>query len=361
MGKNAILIVEFAVQRRQRGPVFKEAAIEGGKLRFRPIQMTSFAFIAGLIPLVLATGPGAIGNRTIGTTAVGGMLVGTVIGVLVIPGLYYLFGKIADKRSLIRDEHDEPLTEISNANKTKNLAFSMAIAFSCLLVLPSCGIPRLQRADPGPALPDSFDGTTNVENSSQVGWREFFNDPMLTGLIDQALVGNQELKILTQESGSPKRDSGAARGVPAVRHIRGRRGWRKTSVYTREGAVEDQLEPVPGVGFPDPLPDFLVAANISWEVDIWRKLRNARDAAALRYLGTAGRAELRRDPSGRRDCRELLRADGARQPAGDSEQDHPDPAAKSQDRRGQEGRRRAAPSWPSSVSRPRFARTKAKS
>ena len=89
-----------------------EAAVEGGKLRFRPIQMTSFAFIAGLIPLVVATGAGAIGNRTIGTTAAGGMLVGTVVGVLVIPGLYYLFGRISDKRSLIKDEHDEPLTEL---------------------------------------------------------------------------------------------------------------------------------------------------------------------------------------------------------------------------------------------------------
>jgi multidrug efflux pump subunit AcrB len=89
-----------------------EAGVEGGMLRFRPILMTSFAFIAGLIPLVFASGAGAIGNRTIGTTAAGGMLVGTVVGVLVIPGLYYLFGGIADGRALIRDEHDEPLSEL---------------------------------------------------------------------------------------------------------------------------------------------------------------------------------------------------------------------------------------------------------
>jgi HAE1 family hydrophobic/amphiphilic exporter-1 len=112
LGKNAILIVEFAVQRRREGVSLQEAAIEGGKLRFRPILMTSFAFIAGLLPLVYATGVGAIGNRTIGTAAAGGMLMGTLIGVLVIPGLYYLFGKIADKRKLIRDESDEPLSEI---------------------------------------------------------------------------------------------------------------------------------------------------------------------------------------------------------------------------------------------------------
>ena len=112
LGKNAILIIEFAVKRRHDGLSIKDAGVEGGRLRFRPILMTSFAFIAGLILLVRATGPGAIGNRTIGTTAVGGMLVGTVIGVLVIPGLYYIFAKMADGRSLIRDEHDEPLTEL---------------------------------------------------------------------------------------------------------------------------------------------------------------------------------------------------------------------------------------------------------
>jgi HAE1 family hydrophobic/amphiphilic exporter-1 len=112
LGKNAILIVEFAVQRRREGLSLKDAAVEGGKLRFRPIQMTSFAFIAGLIPLVIATGAGAIGNRTIGTTGVGGMLVGTVIGVLVIPGLYYLCGKITDGRRLLGEETSEPLSEI---------------------------------------------------------------------------------------------------------------------------------------------------------------------------------------------------------------------------------------------------------
>ncbi len=112
LGKNAILIVEFAVQRRREGVSIKDAAVEGGKLRFRPIQMTSFAFIAGLLPLVFATGAGAIGNRTIGTAAAGGMLVGTLIGVLVIPGLYYLFGGIVDKRQLIKDESVEPLSEV---------------------------------------------------------------------------------------------------------------------------------------------------------------------------------------------------------------------------------------------------------
>lgn len=111
LGKNAVLIVEFAVQKRRGGMPILEAAIEGAKVRFRPILMTSFAFIAGLIPLVIAHGAGAIGNRTIGGSSLGGMLVGTVFGVLIIPGLYYVFAKLIDGKQLIREEYDEPVSE----------------------------------------------------------------------------------------------------------------------------------------------------------------------------------------------------------------------------------------------------------
>lgn len=111
LGKNAVLIVEFAVQKRQEGATILEAAIEGAKVRFRPILMTSFAFVAGLIPLIIATGAGAIGNRTIGASALGGMLFGTIFGVIIIPGLYYIFAKMADGRQLIKNEDDSPLSE----------------------------------------------------------------------------------------------------------------------------------------------------------------------------------------------------------------------------------------------------------
>ncbi|MDR6560509.1 MULTISPECIES: efflux RND transporter permease subunit [unclassified Arcicella] len=111
LGKNAVLIVEFAMQKHHEGATVLEAAIEGAKVRFRPILMTSFAFIAGLIPLVMAHGAGAIGNRTIGASALGGMLFGTIFGVLIVPGLYYIFGSIAEGRKLIRDEDDDSLTE----------------------------------------------------------------------------------------------------------------------------------------------------------------------------------------------------------------------------------------------------------
>jgi HAE1 family hydrophobic/amphiphilic exporter-1 len=111
LGKNAVLIVEFAIQRHRAGDTVLQAAIKGSTVRFRPILMTSFAFIAGLIPLVFATGPGAIGNRTIGSAAAGGMLIGTLFGVLIIPGLYYLFAKISEKHIIVKNEEENPLTE----------------------------------------------------------------------------------------------------------------------------------------------------------------------------------------------------------------------------------------------------------
>jgi HAE1 family hydrophobic/amphiphilic exporter-1 len=115
LGKNAILIIEYAILRYKQGRTILEAAIEGAGTRFRPIIMTSFAFIAGLIPLVIASGPGELGNRSIGTAAAGGMLIGTIFGIIVVPGLYYLFATIKEKYlkgGIIETEREEtPLSE----------------------------------------------------------------------------------------------------------------------------------------------------------------------------------------------------------------------------------------------------------
>jgi HAE1 family hydrophobic/amphiphilic exporter-1 len=119
LAKNAVLIVEFAVQRHRAGSTVFKSAIDGAAVRLRPILMTSFAFIAGLIPLVFATGPGAIGNRTIGSAAAGGMLFGTIFGVLLIPGLYYIFARISETKILVHNQYENPLTEeIDNNDKS---------------------------------------------------------------------------------------------------------------------------------------------------------------------------------------------------------------------------------------------------
>src|SRR5687768_4954847 len=105
LGKNAILIVEFAELKRREGLSVIEAAKAGAVSRLRPILMTSFAFIAGLIPLCIATGAGALGNRSIGTASAGGMFFGTIFGVVLIPGLYVIFASIGKNRKKEKKQH----------------------------------------------------------------------------------------------------------------------------------------------------------------------------------------------------------------------------------------------------------------
>ncbi|MDD3005428.1 efflux RND transporter permease subunit [Flavobacterium sp.] len=115
LAKNAILIVEFAIQRRRQGMDLLQAAIEGSKARLRPILMTSLAFIFGLLPLALAKGVGAVGNKSIGMGAVGGMLIGTVFGVFVIPILFVIFQGLQEKIS------GKPIvTEVEKNNLEEN-------------------------------------------------------------------------------------------------------------------------------------------------------------------------------------------------------------------------------------------------
>ena len=99
LAKNGILIVEFALERRRNGMPIVESAIEGAVARLRPILMTSFAFIFGLVPLMFSSGAGAVGNKSIGTGAVGGMLIGTIIGVFAIPVLFIIFQSLQEKIS----------------------------------------------------------------------------------------------------------------------------------------------------------------------------------------------------------------------------------------------------------------------
>ncbi len=136
-------------------------------------------------------------------------------------------------------------------------------------------------------VPATEDPQMMGANSAQLNWMQFFNDPMLVCLIEQALTGNQELRILNEEIQIANNEVMSRRGeyLPFVNLGLGA-GVEKSSEYSTQGAVEEQLTLPNGDDFSDPLPDFMVAANIKWEVDIWKKLRNAQKAAAMRFLGT---------------------------------------------------------------------------
>jgi hydrophobic/amphiphilic exporter-1 (mainly G- bacteria), HAE1 family len=114
LAKNAILMVTFSLERRRRGMTLLQSAIEGAKARLRPILMTSFAFIFGLMPLMFSSGVGANGNRSIGTGAIGGMLFGTLLGVFVIPSLYLIFQGLQERlRGNIQQDDSEEETTLS--------------------------------------------------------------------------------------------------------------------------------------------------------------------------------------------------------------------------------------------------------
>jgi NodT family efflux transporter outer membrane factor (OMF) lipoprotein len=165
-----------------------------------------------------------------------------------------------------------------------------AIVCSVLLVLPSCAIPHLRLAEPGPELPGSFNGLVSANNSAQLGIDAFFNDPVLTHLIDQALAGNRELKILNEEVQIASNEVLARQGayLPFV-NFGAIVGLDRPSLFTPLGAAEKELEYLPGRHFPDPLPNYQLGLNLLWQLDIWRELRNARDAAAQRYVAVSER------------------------------------------------------------------------
>lgn len=176
----------------------------------------------------------------------------------------------------------------SSSAKHRNCFAAWLVLIACgLLVLPSCGIPQLRCPKPAPPVPEDFHGVAHGDDMPPPGWCEFFGDRNLTDLIGQALSGNQELRILNEEIQIANNEILARRGeyLPFVA-FGSRADLEKSSRFTRDGAVEEELTVAPGKRFPEPLPNFLVATTVSWELDVWRKLRNARDAASLRYLGT---------------------------------------------------------------------------
>lgn len=180
----------------------------------------------------------------------------------------------------------KPLSRLLSAGYWQRAAFT-ALVGGMTLLLPSCGIPKLRGPEPAPSLPPDFNGVTTSDNSALMPPNEFFDDPRLTSLIDQALWGNQQLRILTQDIAIANNEIWKRSGayLPFL-SLGGTASYENLSTYTPLGADLSQIVTPNGGPFPNPLPDFLMAADISWQIDIWRQLRNARDAAGMRYLGT---------------------------------------------------------------------------
>lgn len=155
------------------------------------------------------------------------------------------------------------------------------------LLLTSCHVPKIIEPGRHAALPATFGTTSDTSGAAAVQWRSFFNDKNLADLIDTALKNNQELMITLQEIEIARNDVRVRKAAiaPSV-SAGGGIGVEKVGRYTSQGAGDASTEIKPGKEMPDPLGDFRITATANWEADIWRKLRNARDAAVARYLAT---------------------------------------------------------------------------
>jgi outer membrane protein, multidrug efflux system len=169
----------------------------------------------------------------------------------------------------------------------KQLINTCLIAAGIVLFVSACKTPSLVTREANKEVPASFYGSLDSTNSGQVSWRNYFTDPYLTALIDTALGNNQELNIALQEIAISQNEVLARAGEyrPFV-GLRGGAGVEKAARYTHPGSTEATTDIKPGRETPDPLPDFVVNLYARWEVDIWHKLRNAKKAAAIRYLSS---------------------------------------------------------------------------
>ncbi|WBL27038.1 TolC family protein [Zunongwangia sp. HGR-M22] len=185
---------------------------------------------------------------------------------------------------------------MNRINKYKHFSY-LGVTAGIILTVSSC-VPSLSEKAVSKEVPGNYHNSqdslasktfneTDTSSSALMDWKSFFNDPHLSALIDTALENNQELNITLQELEIAKSEVQARKGeyLPSI-GLKAGAGIDKVGKYTREGAVEENLEIKEGRNFPDPLPDYTIGLNAQWEVDIWSKLHNAKKSAVMRYLSS---------------------------------------------------------------------------
>jgi len=171
--------------------------------------------------------------------------------------------------------------------RTKNRIGSLVTIAVLAVTMTACKDLKIAFKTENKYTPEAYQSSKDSTNTASIKWKDYFKDQYLIALIDTALKNNQELNITMQEINVAKAEVRAKKGeyLPSAGVSVGA-GVEKVGEYTRDGAVEKNLPIRDGKAFPDPLGNFTVGVNASWEIDIWRKLRNGRDAAAARYLAS---------------------------------------------------------------------------
>jgi len=271
LGKNAILIIEYAVLKNKQGMPIAQAAVEGAVARLRPILMTSFAFAAGLVPLALSSGAGAIGNRSIGLSSLGGMLIGTVFGVIIIPGLYALFSR--DKK------------------QSKKVIQGTTLVISALILFGSCKVQSDVRQQYVPTKIALDSTATDTLLREQMNWKNFFKDPLLKKLIDSAISNNLDLAEAVQRIEFAKSQFRIRKSaqMPAV-DLAVDASLTRFGKYTVDGVgifdgnLSENIDKNQVI--PNPMPEYFVGLRSTWELDIWGKLKNLKGAAYHEFLAS---------------------------------------------------------------------------
>ena len=257
LAKTAILLTEYASARRREGMSIRDAALEAAKVRLRPILMTAMTLIIGLLPLVFATGAGAVGNISLGVCVITGMTVGTLALLFFVPVFFIIFQHLEEKympKRLFR-------------KNVIPLIISLFVFTSCgtysnyqrkgSIINDSIVRSDLAQAEPALFTPDA---------SYSQGWRELFTEPRLVALIEEGLAHNSDLNIAKLHVDAAK---------AALRHAKGELfpslGLKANGETFRYFRRDD-----------DALTSGLIniMTEASWEVDIFGKLRNAKKAAA---------------------------------------------------------------------------------
>jgi len=173
--------------------------------------------------------------------------------------------------------------------KKNNKIKQLVLLATVVVLLQSCAIFKTPLKEADTSLPDSFNQseTSDSTNSAQINWSDFFEDPYLIALIDSALIHNKELNIVLQKINRANNEIMARKGeyLPSVNAAIGIDGD-KVGEYTRAGAIEENLEIKEGKEFPTFLGNYQLGLNASWELDVWKKLRNAKNVAVLEYMAS---------------------------------------------------------------------------
>ena len=185
---------------------------------------------------------------------------------------------------------------INRFKKYKRFSY-LGVTAGIMLSITSC-VPSLSEKTASKEVPGNYHNSqdslatksfnsADTTSSASIDWKTFFDDPNLIALIDTALENNQELNIMLQELKVAQSEVQARKGeyLPSI-GLKAGAGVDKVGKYTRDGAVEENLEVKEGKAFPDPLPDYMIGLNAQWEVDIWNKLHNAKKSAVMRYLSS---------------------------------------------------------------------------